>query len=221
MKLISVNVGLPRTITFQDRAIATGIFKSPVSHRIRAIGHQLEGDAQVDLRVHGGPDKAVYAYPSEHYPFWEESLWAKLTWGAFGENLTTEGLTEEEVCIGDRYQVGSVILKVSEPRQPCYKLALKLDRKYMIELFRKSGRSGFYFSVVREGELGQDDPIQRVSKSPYGVSIADVNRLHMEPTNTELFERVLAVPDLSPAQRKHFEQRGLKASPDGIDEIRD
>ena len=212
MKLISVNIGRLKTMTYQGRTITTGIFKSPVSLRVRTLGNNLEGDAQADPRVHGGPEKAVYAYPSEHYPFWEQRLWIKLAWGAFGENMTTEGLVEEEVCIGDRYQVGSVILKVSQPRQPCYKLALRLDRKHMIELFRSSGRSGFYFSVDREGELGPNDPIQRVSKSPNGVTIADVNRLHREPANSELLERVLAVPDLSLSQRKHFEQRQTKPS---------
>ncbi len=205
MKLISVNVGRPRTIRYKGRAITTGIFKSPVSQRVRVFGHHLEGDAQVDGRVHGGPEKAVYAYPSEHYSFWEERLWIKLAWGAFGENLTTEGLAEDEVCIGDRYQVGGVILKVTGPRQPCFKLALKLDRKKMIELFRSSGRSGFYFSVVRDGDLGQNDPVRLISKFPNGVSISDVNRLHMEPGNTELLERVLAIPDLSLTLRKHFE----------------
>ena len=214
MKLISVNIGRPRTLTYPGRTISTGIFKSPVSGRVKALEGNLEGDAQADLRVHGGPEKAVYAYASEHYPFWEERLWTKLAWGAFGENLTTEGLIEEEVCIGDRYQIGSVVLKVSQPRQPCHKLAVKLDRKYIVELFRRSGRSGFYCSVVREGELGQDDPIQLISKSPYGVTIADVNRLHMEPGNTELLERVLAVPDLSLTQRKHFEQTQTKPSVD-------
>ncbi len=212
MKLISVNLGLARTIKYKGRAISTGIFKSPVPHRVRTLDHSLEGDAQVDLRVHGGPDKAVYAYPSEHYPFWEARLGMKLAWGGFGENLTSEGLIEDEVCIGDTYQIGSVVLKVTQPRQPCHKLALKLDRHDMIELFRRSGRSGFYFSVVRTGELGADDPIHLLSRSPHGVTITEVNRLHGDPGNTELLERVLANPDLSLAQRKQFERRALRSS---------
>jgi len=215
MKLISVNTGPPRTITCKDRAITTGIFKSPVSQRVKVFGHHLEGDAQVDRKVHGGPEKAVYAYPSEHYSFWEERLCIKLVWGAFGENLTTEGMVEEEVCIGDLYQVGGVILKVTQPRQPCFKLGLKLDRKNMIELFRRSGRSGFYCSVLREGDLGRNDPVQLVSKSPNGVSISDLNRLHMEPENTQLLERVLAISDLSLNLRKQFKKIRPRTPTDG------
>ncbi len=212
MKLISVNVALPQVVTHSDRTFTTGIFKKPVSGRIPVRDNNLEGDAQADLSVHGGPEKAVYAYPSEHYPFWEERLRVKLDWAAFGENLTTRGLLESDVCIGDRYQVGSVILKVTQPRLPCYKLAVKLERGDIIKLFRESGRSGFYFSVVQEGDLGVGDAIRRLWKSSHGISIADVNRLELEPGNTELLERVLSVPDLSTAQRKHLKQRRSKPS---------
>jgi MOSC domain-containing protein YiiM len=207
MRLISLNVGGTRIATYKGRTVSTGIFKTSVAHSLAVSHDNVQGDAQADLRVHGGADKAVYGYPSEHYQFWEGLLSMHLDWGAFGENLTTEGLSEDRVCIGDLYRIGTVTLKVTQPREPCYKLAMKLAREDIIELFRQSGRSGFYFSVVDEGHLAPGDSIHRVRKSPYGVSIADVNQLHMEPDNQSLLARVLEVPDLAATQRKYLEKR--------------
>lgn len=206
---MSVNVGLPREVEWRGERVRTSIFKSPVAGRVRVRAENLDGDRQSDRTVHGGIDKAVYAYPSEHYPFWRRELGlAELPWGAFGENLTTEGLTEDGVCIGDRIRVGSAELAVTQPRQPCYKLALRFGRPDVVKRFQKSGRSGFYVAVIREGELAAGDSLELV---PYGgdrISIADLARAfydrHAEPA---LLRRLAGLPALSESWRSHFGER--------------
>src|SRR5258705_2995471 len=153
MKILSINAGRARDVFHAGRMIRTGIFKAPVETRVRVNVLHLAGDQQADLTVHGGAEKAVYAYPAEHYEYWRKKLpEVPFSWGKFGENLTTEGLTEDTLCIGDRLKVGSAILMVTQPRMPCYKLALRFDRDDMIKRFLTSQRSGFYFSVIEEGE---------------------------------------------------------------------
>src|ERR1044072_7317644 len=155
MKIISLNVGLPREIVYKDRRIVTGIFKEPVEGRIRARKLNLDGDRQADLKVHGGPEKAVYVYPSEHYDFWKSELPdMDLPWGMFGENFTTTGLLETEVHIGDRFRIGTAELMVTQPRMPCYKLGIRFGRDDIIKRFLASERTGFYSSVLKEGEVG-------------------------------------------------------------------
>ncbi len=154
MKVISVNVGLPRNVPYRGRSISTGIFKEPVEGRVKVQRLNVEGDRQADLSVHGGIEKAVYAYPSEHYEFWKGELpEMDLPWGMFGENLTTEGLLEDKVNIGDKLKVGTALFIVTQPRMPCYKLGIKFGRNDIIKRFLKSGRTGFYFSVLDEGEV--------------------------------------------------------------------
>lgn len=149
MAVVSVNVGLPRVVEWKGKAVSTGIFKEPVAGRVAVRRLNLDGDRQADLSVHGGRDKAIYAYPSEHYPYWRERLPdAAVPWAAFGENLTTTGLSEETVYIGDHFRVGSVELVATQPRTPCYKLGLRFGRPDMVRLFHKSGRSGIYFAVL-------------------------------------------------------------------------
>ena len=178
MKLISLNVARPRLTIYKGATINTGIFKKPVSGRIALRTLNLDGDQQADLSVHGGPDKAVYAYPSEHYGFWRGELpKMDLPWGMFGENFTTEGLGEDELHVGDRFRIGSAVLMVRQPRMPCYKLAAKFQRDDMIERFLLSGRSGFYFSVEQEGEVEQGDSFELISRNHDGITIAEVNRL--------------------------------------------
>src|SRR5579863_4568929 len=155
MKLISLNVGRPRLVVYNGATINTGIFKHPVSGPVQLRRLNLDGDRQADLRVHGGPDKAVYAYPSEHYAWWRAQLdRVELPWGAFGENLTIEGLTENDVCVGDRFRAGTAEFVVTQPRMPCYKLGIRFGRTDVVEKFLASGRTGFYVSVVREGDVG-------------------------------------------------------------------
>jgi len=175
MKVISVNVGRPREFTVRGEIIITSIFKDPVKGRVRVRALNLEGDEQSDLTVHGGVRKAVYAYPSEHYARWREELPdAELEWGAFGENLTLEGLVESTTCIGDRLRIGTAEFVVTQPRQPCYKLAYKFGRQDMIKRFEKSGRSGFYLSVATEGDIGAGDIVERISREAGAPTVADV-----------------------------------------------
>jgi MOSC domain-containing protein YiiM len=175
MKVISVNVGRPREFTVREAIIVTSIFKDPVKGRVSLTTLGLEGDEQSDLAVHGGVNKAVYVYPSEHYAWWREQLPdAELKWGAFGENLTIEGLIESTTCIGDRLRIGTAELIVTQPRQPCYKLAYKFGREDMIKRFVKSRRSGFYLSVAREGDLGVGDSIELISRQDGAPTVTDI-----------------------------------------------
>jgi MOSC domain-containing protein YiiM len=178
VRVVSLNVAVPREITWRGRPLTTAIFKEPAAGRLALRGHNLAGDRQADLTVHGGADKVVYAYPVEHYPFWCEWLGvAALPWGAFGENLSTEGLREEEVGIGDRYRIGGTVLEVSQPRIPCQKLAARHGRADLPKHFLQSGRSGFYFRVIDEGEIGAGDAIDRVLQDPHDLRVADVQAL--------------------------------------------
>ena len=174
MQVISVNVGLPREVAWQGELVETGIFKEPVSGPVKVGRLNLEGDRQADLSVHGGPEKAVYAYPSEHYAFWREELGTELPAAAFGENLTTTGVTERDLHIGDRLRIGSAEFVVTQPRTPCYKLGIRFGRADMVRRFQQSGRSGFYLSVVQEGHLTVGDEIAVVTKEPAGITVADI-----------------------------------------------
>jgi MOSC domain-containing protein YiiM len=183
-RILSLNVGKPKqvevtTAARQTTMVLTAIFKSPVEGRVALRRHNLEGDRQADLTVHGGPYKAVYAYPSEHYPYWHEQLpGMDLPYGVFGENLTTEGWDEETVHIGDRFRIGTAVLQVSQPRMPCFKLGIRFNRADIVKRFWLSGRSGIYFSVVGEGEMGAGDAMDRIESAQNSVSVADVVRLY-------------------------------------------
>ena len=175
MKIVSINVATPVAAEYRGHQVLTGIFKKPVTGSVWIRKHNIDGDQQADLRVHGGPDKAVYVYPSEHYSDWQARLEVEaLVWGAFGENLTTAGLIESEVRIGDRYRIGNAVLGVTQPRQPCYKLAIRFGRDDMIGLFNESDRPGFYCSVIQEGVVSAGDEIELVKTHPDGVTVSDV-----------------------------------------------
>jgi MOSC domain-containing protein YiiM len=179
MKIVSVNVGLPREVLWQGKKVRTGIFKEPVAGRVIICPLNLDGDGQADLSVHGGPDKAVYGYPSEHYSYWRTELpGVDLPFGKFGENLTTEGLMEDKLYIGDRFRVGEAELKVTQPRSPCYKLGIKFGRADMIKRFLDSRRTGVYFGVVHNGTVGAGDVIELISREQEEVSVADITRLY-------------------------------------------
>ena len=195
-RVVSVNVGMPRQIRIRAGVVLTSIFKSPVAGRRELRGHNIEGDRQSDLSVHGGPYKAVYSYALERYPFWQEQLpETEFEYGIFGENLTTEGLLEETVYIGDQFRVGSAVLQVTQPRMPCYKLGIRFQRADMVKRFWQSGYSGIYFSVVTAGDLAAGDSIERVAHDDDSISVADVVRLYRgDETNNELFERALRAP---------------------------
>jgi MOSC domain-containing protein YiiM len=195
-RVLSVNVGLPREIHVTGGAVLSGIFKSPVDGKVALRGYNLEGDRQADLTAHGGPYKAVYLYPSEHYSYWTQQLpGVDLLPGVFGENLTTEGMDENAIHIGDRFRIGSAILQVAQPRMPCFKLGLRFNLPDMPKKFWNSNRPGIYFSVVAEGELERGDTIHQISEDPEHVSVADIVRLYKgEITDRKLMGRALKSP---------------------------
>lgn len=200
VKVISVNVGMPRIVPWNGMTVQTGIFKSPVEGAVVVRRRNLDGDRQADLTVHGGLQKAVYGYPSEHYEYWRQDLPdVAFGWGQFGENLTTEGLLEEELNIGDQLKMGSAILTVTQPRLPCYKLTIRFHREDIIKRFLKSRRSGFYFSVRQEGEVSARSEIEVVSRDPNRVSVADISRLYFseipDPDVLQRARRVSALPE--------------------------
>jgi len=206
MKILSVNVGLPREVIWKNQKVTTGIFKEPVDHRVKMRTLNLDGDRQADLSVHGGPDKAVYAYPSEHYAYWKQKLPdQEMPWGMFGENFTTEGLKEDEVNIGDQLLIGAAKVVVTQPRMPCYKLAVKFGRDDILKLFLNSGRTGFYFSVMKEGEVGAGDKIEFIERDQNTVTVADITRLYVsEKDNMELMRRAVKVEALPDGWRGYF-----------------
>ena len=212
MKLIAVNVGMPRTVVWKGKSVTTGIYKQSVHGRIALRTLNLDGDRQADPTVHGGPSKAIYAYPAEHYDFWRRELpGTELPWGSFGENFTTEGLHEDAVCIGDRFGIGTAAVVVTEPRLPCYKLAGRFRRQDLIKRFLASGRTGFYFAVAREGEVGAGDRIQRLARDPHGVTVADITRLYArDKKNLALLRRAVEAEALPESWRVYFAERIAK-----------
>ncbi len=209
MKLISVNVGLPREVAWRRRKVRTSIWKTAVDGRVRVKRLNLDGDQQSDLSVHGGPEKAVYAYPSEHYEYWGRELpGTELPWGAFGENFTTQGLLEGEVRIGDRLRVGSAEFRVTQPRMPCYKLSVRFDQDDMVQRFLRSGRSGFYLAVLREGEVARGDSVEYADLSDHDVTVADIVELYGHDTdNQSLLRRAVELPALPESWREYFRTR--------------
>lgn len=174
-RVLSVNVARARSVPWRGQTVRTGIFKVPVEGRVKVHRLGLQGDEQADLEVHGGPLKAVYAYPSEHYAFWrKELLGIPLPWGAFGENLTVAGLSEEGVRVGDRFRIGTALLAATKPRFPCYKLGIKFGREDLLDRFLASGRTGFYLRVVEEGELGTGDGMEVLGGGEGQTTIADL-----------------------------------------------
>ncbi|MGO9919460.1 MAG: MOSC domain-containing protein [Isosphaeraceae bacterium] len=208
MNVVSLCVGLPREVEWHGHTVLTSIFKTPVKRRLRVTALNFEGDEQSDLAVHGGVDKAVYVYPSEHYEYWRRELpETDLPWGAFGENLTTEGLLED-VRIGDRFRVGSAEFVVTQPRMPCYKLGIRFGRPDIIKRFLQSGRTGFYFSVSQKGEVGAGDAIEPVGQTDEGLSVAEVVRLYtVDAENQELLPRATRSSALPESWRDYFRKR--------------
>ena len=209
MKIISLNVGLPRLVLRNGEPVSTGIFKEPVAGRVMMRTLNLNGDRQSDLSVHGGPEKAVYLYPSEHYDFWKRELPdMELPWGMFGENFTTTGLLETEINIGDTFRVGTGVVMVTQPRMPCYKLGIRFGRTDIIKRFLVSERTGFYFSVVKEGEVGVGDELEVIKKNASGVRVVDVTRLYSsDKENVDLMKRAIATESLPESWREYFRKR--------------
>jgi MOSC domain-containing protein YiiM len=209
MKILSVNVALPREVSWQGKLVTTAIFKEPVKGPVMLRTLNLEGDRQADLTVHGGVTKAVYAYPSEHYGYWRTELpGVDLPWGMFGENFTTEGLLEENVYIGDRFRVGETEVMATEPRMPCYKLGIKFGRADIIKRFLASRRTGFYFAVVRGGMVGAGDAIKLIGREQQDISVADITRLYaFEKDDLKSLRRAIKVEALPESWKGYFQHQ--------------
>ena len=208
-RLLSINVGVPRDVTFAGRTVTTGIYKSPVSGRVRVGRFNLEGDGQADLRVHGGVDKAVYAYPFEHYPYWAAELGcAPFGYGHFGENLTVEGLLEDEVCIGDVLRVGGATLEVSQPRSPCFKLGVRMELADFPARFREIQRTGFYLRVQEEGPVEAPAPITRVARGAGAMSVRRIFALRQaEHPDADELRAAITLPGLASGWREAFQKK--------------
>ncbi|PYM00009.1 MAG: MOSC domain-containing protein [Verrucomicrobia bacterium] len=209
MKVLSVNVGSPREVTWQGKRVTTGIFKEPIQGRVMMRRLNLDGDQQADLTVHGGVSKAVYAYPSEHYSYWRTELpGMDLPSGMFGENFTTEGLLESSVYIGDRFRIGETEVMVTEPRMPCYKLGIKFGRADIIKRFLASRRTGFYFAVMREGLVGAGDAVELVGREQQEISVADITRLYsFDKEDVKSLRRAIQVEALQESWKGYFEHQ--------------
>ncbi|PZR75820.1 MAG: MOSC domain-containing protein [Chthoniobacterales bacterium] len=214
MKIVSLNVGLPRQVNWQGKVVSTGIFKEPVIGLAMLRTLNLDGDKQADLTVHGGVSKAVYAYPSEHYDYWRAELpGIDLPWGMFGENLTTEGLPEAAAYIGDRFEIGEAELMVTEPRMPCYKLGIRFGRPDIIKRFLASRRTGFYLSVVREGMVAAGERMKLVGRDQQEITIADITRLYaFDKTDLKALRLAIAVDALPESWKGYFRHQLEKHS---------
>jgi MOSC domain-containing protein YiiM len=212
MKVVSLNIGLPREVAWRGGTVTTGIYKDPVAGRISLRRLNLDGDRQADLSVHGGEHKAVYCYPIEHYGWWTEELGGReLPFGMFGENLTTEGLAESSVHLGDQFSIGTTQVVVTQPRMPCYKLGIKFHSDDMVRRFLASRRTGFYLAVLREGAVGAGDAIVLVERDRHGVAVADITRLYVAKTFTRediaLARIALEVEALPESWKAYFRER--------------
>jgi MOSC domain-containing protein YiiM len=215
MKIVSLNVGLPREVIWHGRSVTTGIFKEPLAGRAALRKLNLNGDRQADLTVHGGEHKAVYCYPLEHYSYWKKELPGReLPMGMFGENFTVHGLLEPEVHLGDRYSLGDAEVVVTQPRLPCYKLGVRFGSDDMVKRFLASGRSGFYLAVIREGEVGAGDAITVISRDANAVPVSEITRLYvLKRWGTEELEslrRAMQISALPDDWKEYFRERMQK-----------
>lgn len=209
MRVVSINLGRPRQVRWRGKTVRTSIFKEPVSGPVRVHRLNLEGDEQADLSVHGGAEKAVYAYPSEHYSYWRSQFpEIQVAWGAFGENLTTEGLNEGSLFIGSRLSIGSGEFIVTQPRLPCFKLGIRFGRPDMVKLFQKSARSGFYLAVLQEGLISPGDPIRVHPETQSGLTVEEVLHLYASDTaDQDLLRRATDADALPESWRQYFRNR--------------
>jgi MOSC domain-containing protein YiiM len=209
MSIISVNVGQPREVLWHGKPVLTSIFKYPVEGPLRLDLEDFVGDRQADLTVHGGPDKAAYVYPAAYYDAWRRELPdVELPWGAFGENLTMAGVVDTAVYIGDRYRIGSAEVVVTQPRLPCYKLGVRFGRDTFVKQFLQSGRTGFYFRVLRPGEIAAGDAVTLLARESHGVTVTDIVRLYVQDRSDEDgMRRALSSPSLPEGWRTWIEER--------------
>lgn len=212
MHIVSVNVGQPATVTWGGREFETSIYKHPTPNRLAVTKRNVAGDAQADRKVHGGPDKAVYAYDWAHYAFWQKQLPARTDWpnGLFGENLTTEGLPDDTVRIGDVLRIGTVLLRAVQPRLPCFKLNARFDDPLMAKRFSDAVRCGIYFRVLEEGHVRAGDAIEPIEQAPDAVTIRDVADWYLNRTaDADALRRLYALPHLPNRLKFSFRRKGL------------
>ena len=212
MKLLSLNVGLPREVTWHGRPVTTGIFKHPVNGRVALRTLNLDGDRQADLNVHGGPYKAVYCYPVAHYEYWKVELPGRdLPMASFGENFTVESPFENSIYLGDRFSVGTAEVVVTQPRLPCYKLGIKFDDDEMVKRFFAARRTGYYLAVTREGDVGVGDEMTLISPDPNRVPVSEITRLYAEKryndSDVAAVQRALQVSALPESWKEYFRHR--------------
>ena len=217
MKLISVNCGLPRQLDWHGKVVTTAIYKTPVKGRVALRTLNLDADRQADLTVHGGEAKAVYCYPLAHYAYWKEQLPDReFPLGVFGENFTADGLTEDSVHLGDRFSVGSAEVVVTQPRLPCYKLGVRFESDEMVKRFLVSRRTGFYFAVVREGEVGSGDEIRLVGLESNAVPVSEITRLYVakkfSKQDFDVFRRISSVEALPERWKEYLAERLQRAN---------
>ncbi|MUG73445.1 MOSC domain-containing protein [Paenibacillus validus] len=211
IEIVSVNVGRPAPLAYQNKIVPSGIGKTPVSVPLQLSLLNLDGDEQADLVHHGGRDKAVCVYCVEHYPYWESLTGTTLSFGAFGENVTVDGLTELEAYIGDTFQWGDAIVQISQPRQPCFKLAAKHGWPELPKQVEKTGYTGYYFRVLEEGRVSADSSLQLLERDPQAVTIDYANRImYRDQTNAAAMERLLQLPALSASWQATFRKRLAK-----------
>jgi MOSC domain-containing protein YiiM len=211
--VLSVNVGLPQTVNYRGTPVTSAIWKQPVDGRIAVRGINLDGDGQADRSVHGGVDKAVYAYSREDYDWWESELELPLAPGTFGENLTVAGLDPSAAVIGERWRIGSALLEISEPRFPCYKLGIRMDDPRFLKRFAAAGRPGAYLRIVSEGEVGAGDRIDVVERPDHGVTIGRFASIFLG--DRERLSELLAADQLSEDWKSWISERELRVPPPG------
>lgn len=217
MKIVSLNVGLPRDVLWHGRTVTTAIYKEPVKGTVRLRALDLDGDRQADLTVHGGTHKAVYCYPVEHYDYWKKELPGRdMPFAIFGENFTSEGLLENSVHLGDRFSVGSAEVIVTQPRLPCYKLGVRFGSDDMVKRFLASGRTGFYFAVTREGEVAAGDKVKPIAQDPNAVPVSEITRLYIlkrfAQEDVASLRRALQVATLPESWKDYFRERLQKTN---------
>jgi MOSC domain-containing protein YiiM len=210
--MVSLNVGMPREVTWHGRSVETGIFKEAVAGRVALRRLNLDGDGQADLTVHGGEYKAVYCYPAEHYEYWKKELPGReLPMGMFGENFTTEGLLEKDVHLGDQFRVGSAEVVVTQPRLPCYKLGVRFGADDMVKRFLASGRTGFYLAVTRQGEVGAGDEMAAISRDTNAVPVTEITRLYVAkrfgPGDLDSLRRIMKIESVPEDWKRYLEER--------------
>jgi MOSC domain-containing protein YiiM len=195
-RIVSVNVGRPRTVMWAGREVTSAIWKAPVADRVRLAGVNLAGDDQADRRVHGGPDKAVYAYAVEDYAWWSAALASVIPSSTFGENLTTEGVDLGACVIGARWRVGSAVLEIAPPRQPCFKLGMRMGDAGFVDRFDEARRPGAYLRIVEAGDVGAGDEIAAGASPAHGFTITDLNDLARRGASAEVLQQVAANADI-------------------------